>query len=463
MRQHRAAHPHSPPRPTLTRRAAPAGRARPMAPSSRRLPPTRFEQRWSVWAAGYGGSQTTDGNAALGIEHHHQPRLWRHGRRRLSPLAEYGRGLCAGRRRHQFQRRQWRQRPFRPVPGRRLRASQCRRRPIMPARWPMAGRTSPPTAPSPSPASTSCAPLQRQCVLGPRRRRLPFRDATWIGITPYAAGQFTTFELPAYAEQVVFGANTFALAYGAKNVTASRSELGLRTDKSFAMPNSILTLRGRPPGRMTSIPTARRRDLPDAAGRGLRGQRRGAGPRRALTTASAEMTWRNGWSAAATFEGEFSERHAQLCRQGRRALRLVKEGAGAGVAVIACDNPKRFLAQAQATKQPLYPRCDMDCFAEPVIGRRIRADPLARNDGVRSTAHVPSAGNRPYLAPGSTRQIVPQTHRDAECQKKVRITPQPQRQQPFRREMTGMSQGLKWGSRAERGLRCRSRRADLWG
>ena len=33
----------------------------------------------------------------------------------------------------------------------------------------------------------------------------------------------------------VSGANTFALTYGAKSVTASRSELGLRTDKSFAM------------------------------------------------------------------------------------------------------------------------------------------------------------------------------------------------------------------------------------
>jgi len=27
----------------------------------------------------------------------------------------------------------------------------------------------------------------------------------------------------------------------------------------------------------------------------------------ALTTASAEMKWMNGWSAAATFEGEFSD------------------------------------------------------------------------------------------------------------------------------------------------------------
>ena len=46
-----------------------------------------------------------------------------------------------------------------------------------------------------------------------------------IGITPYAAGQFTTFDLPAYSESVVSGASTFALAYGARDVTDTRSEL----------------------------------------------------------------------------------------------------------------------------------------------------------------------------------------------------------------------------------------------
>ena len=66
-----------------------------------------------------------------------------------------------------------------------------------------------------------------------------------IGVTPYAAGQFTTFKLPAYAETVVSGSNTFALAYGARDVTDTRSELGLRADKSLAMANGILTLRGR--------------------------------------------------------------------------------------------------------------------------------------------------------------------------------------------------------------------------
>ena len=67
----------------------------------------------------------------------------------------------------------------------------------------------------------------------------------WTGVTPYAAAQFTTFDLPGYAEQVLSGANSFALAYAAKSVTASRSELGIRSDKSFAMQDSILTLRGR--------------------------------------------------------------------------------------------------------------------------------------------------------------------------------------------------------------------------
>jgi uncharacterized protein with beta-barrel porin domain len=79
-----------------------------------------------------------------------------------------------------------------------------------------------------------------------------------IGITPYAAGQFTTFDLPAYAEQVLSGAGTFALAYGAKDVTDPRSELGIRTDKSYAMQTGVLTCAARAsPGRMTTIPTAR--------------------------------------------------------------------------------------------------------------------------------------------------------------------------------------------------------------
>jgi uncharacterized protein with beta-barrel porin domain len=129
-----------------------------------------------------------------------------------------------------------------------------------------------------------------------------------IGITPYVAAQFTTFELPAYAESVVSGANTFALAYGAKSVTDSRGELGLRTDRAFAMQDGVLTLRGRAawahdvnPNRSVA---ATFQTLPGASFV-VNGARQASNS--ALTTASAEMKWINGWSAAATFEGEFAQ------------------------------------------------------------------------------------------------------------------------------------------------------------
>jgi uncharacterized protein with beta-barrel porin domain len=67
----------------------------------------------------------------------------------------------------------------------------------------------------------------------------------WMGITPYAAAQFTTLQLPAYAEQVVVGPGVAALSYNAQTVTDSRTELGLRGDRSYALQNGIFTLRGR--------------------------------------------------------------------------------------------------------------------------------------------------------------------------------------------------------------------------
>ena len=128
-----------------------------------------------------------------------------------------------------------------------------------------------------------------------------------VGITPYAAAQFTTFDLPAYAEQVVSGANTFALGYASTSVTATRSELGLRADKSYAMQNAVLTLRGRAAWAHDFNPDravgATFQALPGASFV-VNGARQASNS--ALTTASAEMKWMNGWSMAATFEGEFS-------------------------------------------------------------------------------------------------------------------------------------------------------------
>ena len=135
-----------------------------------------------------------------------------------------------------------------------------------------------------------------------------YRFATrWLGITPYAAGQFTTFFLPAYAESVLSGANAFALAYGAQSVTDARSELGVRTDRSFALASGVLTLRGRVAWAHDFDPdrniAATFQALPGASFV-VNGAAQASDS--ALTTASAEIKWRNGWSAVATFEGEFS-------------------------------------------------------------------------------------------------------------------------------------------------------------
>ena len=93
----------------------------------------------------------------------------------------------------------------------------------------------------------------------------------------------------------------------AKDVTDTRSELGIRTDKSFALPDGILTLRGRmawahdyDPGRSIA---ATLQTLPGASFV-VNGALQAHDA--ALTTLSAEMKWTNGWSAAATFEGKFS-------------------------------------------------------------------------------------------------------------------------------------------------------------
>jgi autotransporter-associated beta strand protein len=129
-----------------------------------------------------------------------------------------------------------------------------------------------------------------------------------VGLTPYAAAQFTTFRLPAYAEQTISGANTFALSYAGKDVTAPRSELGLRSDKSYVMhDDDVLTLRGRLAWahnyNADRNVAATFQTLPGATFV-VNGARQSS--EAALTTGSAEWKWTSGFSLTGTFEGEFS-------------------------------------------------------------------------------------------------------------------------------------------------------------
>ena len=275
-----------------------------------KAPRESYDPRWSVWAAGFGGSQTTNGNAGLG-SNNSTSRIYG-----TAVGADYifSPGTIAG---FAFAGGGTNFSVANGGNGRSdlFQAGAFVRRNVGPAYLSAA------LAYSWQDVTTARAVT----IAGLDNLSAEFNANAWSGrlesgyrfvvplvggisITPYAAGQFTTFDLPAYAERVVSGANTFALAYGSRSVTDTRSELGLRTDKSFAMPDSVLVLRGRfawahdyNPDRSIA---ATFQALPGASFvAGGAAQASDA----ALTTASIERKWTNGFSLAGTFEGEFSK------------------------------------------------------------------------------------------------------------------------------------------------------------
>ena len=257
-----------------------ARRASAMPMPRLKAPPMRltFEQRWSVWGAGFGGSQT----------HRRQ-----HGARLATTRAAAS--MAA-----------------RPAP-----TIACRRTRWRALRWPAAAPISASTALAAA-ARTCSRParfirhnvgaglyhrraglwlaghhdrphgdgrrhrpaaraVQRQCMVRPPRRRLslcrhgfgwtPVRGRTVHDVR--AAGLCGAGDRPA---------PTPLRSPTTQRASPPRSELGLRTDKSFAMQDGIFTLRGRAAW-AHNFNTDRTigADLPDAARRRLRRQRRGAG------------------------------------------------------------------------------------------------------------------------------------------------------------------------------------------
>lgn len=269
-----------------------------------------FAQRWSVWAAGFGGSQTTDGNAALG-SNTATSRIAGTAvgaDYRISPFTLAGFALAGGGTNFSVAN---------GGTGRSdlFQAGAFIRHDVGPAYITGAlayGWQDVTTDRIVTIAGVDHLHAEFNAnafsgrVEGGYRFVAPWTNG--VGITPYAAAQFTTFDLPAYAEQALSGANTFALAYGARDVTDTRSELGIRTDKSYAMRDGILTLRGRFAWAHDFNPdrniAATFQSLPGASFV-VNGAAQASDS--ALVTASAEKRWLNGWSAAATFEGEFSD------------------------------------------------------------------------------------------------------------------------------------------------------------
>jgi autotransporter-associated beta strand protein/T5SS/PEP-CTERM-associated repeat protein len=290
----------------------------------RKAPPMAdpFTQRWSVWAAGYGGSQTTDGNMVLGSNNTRSSigGVAVGADYRFSPYTIAGFALAGGATNFSVNGLgSGRSDLFQAGAFVRHNVGAAYLTGALAYGWQDITTDRTVTV-----AGTDLLRAQFNANAFSGRVEGGYRFLTpWIGgvgITPYAAGQFVTFDLPAYAEQAIAGANTFALSYASKSVTDSRSEFGLRTDKSYPMRNGIFTLRGRAAWAhdfntdRSITPTFL--TLPGASF-----VVNGAAPAHdsALVTASAEMKWLNGFALAGTFEGEFS--NATTSYAGKGVLR----------------------------------------------------------------------------------------------------------------------------------------------
>ncbi|WP_063680343.1 autotransporter outer membrane beta-barrel domain-containing protein [Bradyrhizobium neotropicale] len=149
-----------------------------------------------------------------------------------------------------------------------------------------------------------------------------YRFATrWLGVTPYAAAEVTTFRLPGNGGQPAYAAGGFAAAAGSdSSFTDGRTELGLRTSTSFGLAGSSINLRGR----LAWAHDVSATQSTPSTFRALPGQSFfTGGTLRAADSALAgvafELRGIDGWSAAANFDSELSS----LLRSytGRAALR----------------------------------------------------------------------------------------------------------------------------------------------
>ncbi|WP_050032248.1 MULTISPECIES: autotransporter outer membrane beta-barrel domain-containing protein [unclassified Bradyrhizobium] len=129
----------------------------------------------------------------------------------------------------------------------------------------------------------------------------------WLGITPYAAGQITMFRMVTNPGQPAYSADAPAVTSGSNNFTDSRSELGLRVSTSFLQAGGLLDLRGRLAwahdfSATQSMPAVFQAVSPQGFVIGSTA----LAPNSALTGVSLELRAINGWSASANFDSELS-------------------------------------------------------------------------------------------------------------------------------------------------------------
>ncbi len=129
-----------------------------------------------------------------------------------------------------------------------------------------------------------------------------------VNVTPYGALQFASLSIPAYGEtSTIPGGGLFSLNFAKQSPTDTRTEIGARIEKAFAMPDGLLTLGGRAAWvhdfNPASTATASFQALP---GTSFEVAGAAGAVNAALVDASAEMKWTNGFSFRTTLEGNFA-------------------------------------------------------------------------------------------------------------------------------------------------------------
>jgi outer membrane autotransporter protein len=268
--------------------------------------PATFDQRWSVWGAGYGGSNRTSGDPAVVGSHDLSARTAGGAAGldyRLAPGTVVGFALAGGGTNWSLAQ---------GIGGGKSDAFQAGV--YGTARWGSA-YVAAALAYTNHWMSTDrfafagdhlTASFNAQSFGG--RVEGGYRFATiYGGLTPYAAIQSQTFHTPGYIETDLNGGG-FALGFNSRNATDTRSELGGRFDRLLLLnPEAALTLRARVAWAhdWVSDPTlaAVFQTLPGASF-----IVNGATPAKnsALTSAGAELRLANGVSLLAKFDGEFA-------------------------------------------------------------------------------------------------------------------------------------------------------------
>jgi autotransporter-associated beta strand protein len=269
-------------------------------------PPQTFEQRWSVWGAGYGGSNRTTGDTVFVGSHDLSARTAGGAAGldyRLAPGTVVGFALAGGGTNWSLAQ---------GIGGGKSDAFQAGV--YGTTRWGSAYLAAAlaftnhwmSTDRSAFAGDHLTASFNAQSFGG--RVESGYRFATYYGgLTPYAAIQSQTFHTPGYTESDLNGGG-FGLGFNSRNATDTRSELGGRFDRLLLLsPEAALTLRARVAWAhdWISDPTlgAVFQTLPGASF-----IVNGATPAKnsALTSAGAELRLANGVVLLGKFDSEFA-------------------------------------------------------------------------------------------------------------------------------------------------------------